>query len=334
MAATMAEVAERAGVSITTVSHVVNKTRNVAPATQELVLRAMASTGYRHNLAARALATQSTDTIGLAMSIVTNPYFADLVRGIERQLRSAGFTLVIADTNDDSEVQRDVLEHLMGRRVSGLIVSPLEGDPALDEMLRSLVEEDFPLLMVDRRSNLPCDQVYSESTESVAALTAHLAEHGHTRIAYVTGSLTSMSARDRLAGHQQAVRDLGLDDDPALVIDGQSDEARAEEQMTRHLDGGHRATAIVVGNNQMTLGTLRALQSRQLRIPQDVAVVCYDDFEWADLFSPRLTAVAQDAAVLAARAVDLLLARIADPLRDTERVVVPTAFRHRDSCGC
>jgi LacI family transcriptional regulator len=332
--ATMAEVALRAGVSVTTVSHVVNKTRKVAPATQELVLRAMASTGYRHNLAARALATQSTDTIGLAMSIVTNPYFADLVRGIERQLRAAGFTLVIADTNDDGTVQMDVLEHLMGRRVSGLIVSPLEGDPALDDMLQSLLEEGFPLLMVDRRSNLPCDQVYSESTDAVASITAHLAEHGHTRIAYVTGSLSSMSARDRLAGYHQAVRHLALDDDPSLVLDGQSDEARAEEQVASHLDGPDPASAIVVGNNQMTLGTLRAVQRRQLRIPQDLAIVCYDDFEWADLFSPRLTAVAQNAAVLASSAVDLLLARIQDPDRPIERVVVPTAFRHRDSCGC
>jgi len=129
--ATMAEVARVAGVSATTVSHVLNGTRKVAPATEAVVREALASTGYRHNLAARALATQSTDTIGLAMSVVTNPYFADLVRDIERRFRAAGYTMVLADTNDDPAVQSDVLNHLLSRRVSGLIVSPLEGHAGL-----------------------------------------------------------------------------------------------------------------------------------------------------------------------------------------------------------
>jgi LacI family transcriptional regulator len=125
---TMAEVARLAGVSSTSVS---NKTRNVAPETEELVLQAVARTGYRHNLAARALATQSTDTIGVAMSVVTNPYLAELVRDIERLLRHAGYTMIVADTNDDLAVAADVIDHLLSRRVSGLIVSPLEGDDEL-----------------------------------------------------------------------------------------------------------------------------------------------------------------------------------------------------------
>jgi len=110
--ATMAEVARVAGVSSTTVSHVLNGTRKVAPETEAVVRDALAATGYRHNLAARALATQSTDTVGLAMSVVTNPYFAELARDIERKLRAAGYTTMLADTNDDPAIQGDVLDHL------------------------------------------------------------------------------------------------------------------------------------------------------------------------------------------------------------------------------
>ncbi len=330
----MADVAKVAGVSTTTVSHVLNGTRKVAPETEAVVRDALASTGYRHNLAARALATRSTDTIGLAMSFVTNPYFAELVRDIELKLRAAGYTMILADTDDDASVQSDVLNHLLSRRVSGLIVSPLEGHTRLTASLQRLIDEHFPIVFLDRRSRLRADQVFSECTQSISTLTAHLAEHGHRRIAFVQGALSTMSAIDRLAGYKQTVRELGLDADEDLVIPGESDETVTQERVEEHLRGVRPASAFVVSNNQMTIATMRAIRQSNLRVPQDVALVGYDDFEWADLFAPRLSAMAQDAAALAAATVDLLLARIRKPSRRAQTVVVPTLFHHRDSCGC
>ncbi|MEU5553339.1 MULTISPECIES: LacI family DNA-binding transcriptional regulator [unclassified Micromonospora] len=330
----MAEVARIAGVSTTTVSHVLNKTRKVAPETEELVRKALESTGYRHNLAARALATQSTDTIGLAMSVVTNPYFAALIRDIERHLRRAGYTLILADTNDDPEVELDVINHLLARRVSGLIVNPLEGHGELTQCLQKLLDEQLPTIFLDRRSTLPGDQVYSECLDSIHHLTAHLAAQGHHRIGYVRGAMREMSAQDRLAGYQRAVAELGLADDPGLVIAGESDERTTEQRLVEHLASDEPATALVVSNNQMTLGALRAIRRTGLKVPHDIALVCYDDFEWADLFDPQISAMAQDAARLASTAVELLLARIRRPDRAPQSVVVPATFRHRDSCGC
>ena len=269
------------------------------------------------------------------MSVVTNPYFAELVRDIDRLARRSGFTLIIADTNDDPAIETDVIDHLMSRRVSGLIVSPLEGDAELTNCLRSLLDDGFPLLFLDRRSTLLCDQVYSDCVDSTYHLTAHLAAQGHQRIGYVQGDLASMSARDRLAGYRKAVAALGLDDDPRLVIAGESDERVAEQRVAAHLTGvDERATGLVVSNNQMTLGTMRAIRQCRLKVSSDIALVCYDDFEWADLFDPRITAIAQDAATLAATAVELLLNRIKTPDRPPQAVTVPTTFRHRDSCGC
>ncbi|MCL2780175.1 MAG: LacI family transcriptional regulator [Actinomycetia bacterium] len=330
----MAEVALVAGVSATTVSHVINGTRKVAPQTEAQVRAALASTGYRHNLTARALATQSTDTIGVAMSVVTNPYFADLVRDIERRLRRAGFTMVLTDTNDDPEVENEVLDRLLSRQVSGLIVSPLEGHQGLIASFQALLDEHFPIVFLDRRSPQRADQVFSECTRPIAELTAHLAALGHRRVAYVQGALTSMSSVDRLAGYQRAVVELGLDADPELVIAGESDEGITEQRILNHLRGSQPATAFVVSNNQMTIATMRAIRQCGLSVPNDLALVGYDDFEWADLFAPRLTAMAQDAARLAAATVDLLLARIEKPTRRPRTVVVPTTFHHRDSCGC
>src|SRR3989442_2775091 len=329
----MADVAKVAGVSTTTVSHVLNGTRKVAPETEAVVRDALASPGYRHNLAARALATRSADTIGLAMSFVTNPYFAELVRDIELKLRAAGYTMILADTDDDASVQSGVLNHLLSRRVSGLIVSPLEGHADLTASLQRLLDEHFPIVFLDRRSPLRADQVFSECKQSISTLTAHLAERGHRRIAFVQGALRTMSAIDRLAGYTQTVRDLALDADDGLVIAGESDGTVTQERVEEHLRGSRPASAFVVSNNQMTIATMRAIRQCNLRVPEDVAVVGYDDFEWADLFAPRLSAMAQDAAALAAATVDLLLARIRKPSRRGPKGLVPTLFHHRDFSG-
>lgn len=330
----MADVARAAGVSITTVSHVVNRTRNVAPATAELVQKAVAETGYRQNLAARALATSSTTTVGLAMSIVTNPYFGALTHSLEERFRQAGFSLVLANTNDDPLTAYDVIEDLRARRVSGIIAAPLEGSAELTASFMDLAAAQFPLVFLDRRSDLDVDQVYSESEGPIFDLTAHFAQLGHTRIGLVTGSDTSTSGKDRLVAYQQAVVDLGLDADPALVIRGESDELVAQAAVRRHLESDSRATALVVGNNQMAIGALRAIREVGLRLPEDIAVASFDDFEGADLLSPGLTVVKQDVGTLASSAVSLLLRRIANPARPKSKVVVPTTFHHRGSCGC
>lgn len=331
----MADVARLAGVSTTTVSHVLNNTRTVAAGTEKLVRNALVATGYRHNLAARALATRSTATIGLAMSVVTNPYFAQLVRGIEHHLRALGYTLILADTGDDPEVELDVINHLLGRRVTGLIVDPLEGNPALTGCLQDLLDERFPLIVLDRRSTLPSDQVYSECVESAYLLTTHLASIGHTRIGFVGGATKTTSAQDRLAGYRKAVVEHGLCSDAHLLIPGESNEGITEQRVIEHLTGTEQpASALVVSNNQMTLGTLRALRYRGLSVPDDIALVCYDDFEWADLFQPRISAMAQDSAALASTVVNMLLARIKDANRPPQTVTISTNFQHRDSCGC
>lgn len=332
---TMADVAKAAGVSPTTVSHVLNGTRTVAPETEALVRQAVLKTRYRHNLAARAVATQSTKTIGLALSTITNPGFAELVRGIEREMRAHDYTLILADTAEDPAVERAVINDLLDRRVSGLIISPLEGDPGLDSTLHELIDNGPPVVFLDRRSHLQVDQVYSECVESTRALTSHLIDRGHQRIAYLCGKMTTMSARDRLEGYESAIQQAGIVKDPRLVLGGESDTDIARKAVLDYFTSTDvPATGLVVSNNQMTLGALRALREAGLRVPEDVALVCYDDFEWADLAAPQISATAQDHSALARHVVELTLSRLRDPALPPRTVVVPTAFQHRESCGC
>lgn len=330
----MVDVAAAAGVSVTTVSHVVNGTRAVSAATEQLVREAMERVGYRPNRSVRDLPSASTATIGLAMGIVSNPYFATLAGELEERLRQAGYSLLLANTNDDPSVERDVLDDLIARQVSGMIAVPLEGSTTLTKVFQRIAEEEFPLVFLDRRSDLPVDQVYSEAKGPTFALAEHLASKGHHRIGYVNGTMRTTTAIDRLDGFQLAVRSLGLDDDPSLIIDGESDQHVSELAVLQHFAGSSPATALIVANNQMTIGTIRALQSLNKRVPDDVAVVSFDDFDGADLIQPGLTVLRQNTERLAAAAVRLLLRRLDQPNRGRETITVPPLFIHRGSCGC
>lgn len=332
--ATMADVAQHAGVSITTVSHALNGTRHVAAETIASVQRAVEETGYRRNHTARALATSTTTTIGLAMSIITNPHFGELAHCLEDRLRQAGFSLVLANTNDDPVQALDVVADLRARQVAGMFVVPMEGNRELDDVFARMAADHDPLVFLDRRSALAVDQVFSDGDQATFDLVEHLALRGHRRIAFVAGHPGQSSSQDRMTGFLRAVQQFDLDPDPELLLPGDSDERVAQTVTRRHLGSSEPASALVVSNNKMAIGSIRALRELGLAVPEDIAVVSIDQFEGADLLHPGLTAVTQDVDAMAASAVRLLLRRIAEPARPVESVVVPTHFQHRGSCGC
>ncbi len=332
---TMGDVARAAGVSVSTVSHVVNGTRRVSEETRAAVLAAITEVGYRHNTVARALATSSTRTIGLAISALRNPYFGDLVHAIETHLATDGYTLVLGDNHDDQAHETRLVGQLLDRRVDGLILAPAAG--AEHGSLPLVLRSRTPLVLIDRYADVECDQIAPDNVGPARALTEHLADLGHRRIAAVAGLTGLHSTVERLAGYTEAVRARGLDADPGLVVSGGSTQGPAHDAVLALFAGRDRPSAVVVLNNAMTIGALRALRELGLEVPRDVALVCYDDFEWADLFAPRLTAMAQDVERMGAEAVRLLRTRMATPsLSDLppRRERVAPAFRHRDSCGC
>lgn len=328
---TMDEVARRAGVSTSTVSHVLNGTRHVSPETHQRVMQAVSELGYRRNTVARTLAGGSSHTIGLAISGLTNPYFGPLLHAIERRVSEAGYVLVLGDTHDEPGMERRVIESLLDRRVDGLIVAPSPG--FLDDAHR-VIDEQTPMVLIDRSLPLECDQVIPENRESVRRLTDHLLDHGHERIAVVTGLAGLDSSRDREAGYRQAMAERGIPVDEALVLPGESAASTAELRVAEALGRPNPPTAILSLNNAMTIGVIRAIASAGRAIPDDIALAAYDDFEWSDLFQPGLTAVAQDVARMGRESVDLLLARIGGGGEEPVRRVIETTFHIRTSCGC
>ncbi|MEU6216002.1 LacI family DNA-binding transcriptional regulator [Streptomyces sp. NPDC047022] len=335
---TMADVARSAGVSVATVSHVLNGTRPVLPHTRQAVLDAVEELGYTPNTLARSLVTSRTQTFGLAVSAISNPYFTEIVQGVEACALEHGYGLLIADPHDDPDHERTVVRLLHERRVDGVIVAP-SADPG--GLLAFLARHRVPTVFLDRlvgstdvETPFRFDQVCAENAQPVERLVTHLAHLGHRRIALVAGLPGLSTTTERVHGYRHGLAAAGLPYDDRLVVHGDSAAEGAERATAALLSLAAPPTALVTANNAMTIGALRTLRDRGLSVPDDLALCCFDDFAWADLFSPRLTAVAQPSREIGAQAVRLLLERLESPDRPSRTLRLPCSLAHRTSCGC
>jgi LacI family transcriptional regulator len=328
----MSDVARLAGVSVSTVSHVLNQTRHVSPETADRVHAAIGTLGYSRNTIARALVRANTNSIGLCISIITNPYFNELVHAIEGEAGRYGYTLLLGDTLDDAEHEQLIVRALHERRVDGMIVAPSPG--AATGALRHLVAAQVPTALIDRFVPIGLDQVGVENAESTSGLVAHLAGHGHRRIGMISGMVGLSTSEERVDGYRAGLHRAGLPQDPTLEIGGASQVEPARAAVDRLLALPNPPTAVVVGNNLMTLGAMRGLRDAGRRIPDDVALASFDDFPWAELVSPPLTTVAQPTYQIGVEAVRLLLERIADPDRPAVTTRLEPRLVLRQSCGC
>jgi LacI family transcriptional regulator len=271
------------------------------------------------------------------VSAISNPYFTEILQGVEAGALEHGYSLLIADPHDDPEHERKVAQLLHERRVDGMIVAP-SADP--HELLAYLGRHHVPTVLLDRAVNTPADdsprfdQVCADGAAPMAQLVSHLADLGHRRIALVAGLPGLSTTGERITGYRQGLAAAGLAYDERLVVHGDSASAGAERATAALLSLAVPPTALVTANNAMTIGALRALRDHGLSVPDDVALACFDDFAWADLFSPRLTAIAQPSRDIGAEAVRVLLDRLAEPDRPARTVRLPCTFVHRTSCGC
>lgn len=328
----MADVAASAGVSITTVSHVLNDTRPVSEELRQRVHQAVSETGYSPNSVARALVTQSTMLIGVVMSFLSNPFFAPLVSQIDRTARRRGYTLLLTENHENAADEATQVKVMLDRRVDGIIIAPAAQH--LEQIIDQLAASGTPTVLVDRLADGEFDEVGADNVEPTAQLVEHLAGHGHNRIGFISGRPGLSTTVERLAGYRLGLERAGLPYDRRLVRAGASQIGPARRAVKAMLNGAHPPTALVSANNAMTVGTLRGLRDLGLRVPDDVAVGGFDDFEWADLMSPRLTTVAQPIPEIGSLATRLLLRRIDGYDGPTERHAISSTFHRRESCGC
>ena len=290
--ATIKDVAKRAGVSVATVSYVVNGTRNVAPETAERVRAAMEELNYHPNAVAQSLRTRTTHVIGAVVSDISNPFFATLIRGAEDCARENGYSLLICNTSEKLENELVYLQLLSRKRVDGMILAPTGKN---DELIRDLIARGMQIVFIDRKlEGIEAPAVLSENEEGAYRATQHLIERGHRRIGIVLGLPHVSTTTERLRGYERALTDSGLEIDRSLIVYGHSQVKEGKKACLELLDRKDRPTAVFATNNLMTLGVMMAIHELGLRCPQDVSVVGFDDFEWAAAFEPPLTTVAQD----------------------------------------
>lgn len=327
---TMREVARRAGVSQSTVSHYLNQTRPVHPDTQQAIQAAIEATGYVHDAIASSLRTGRSNTIGLAITAISNPYFAALVRRIEQRVAEFRQTVLLVDTADDAERELEAVRQLVRHRPDAVLLAPAGSTSAALDLL---LEREIPTVLVDRvPPAVPArvDAVGVENHGPMRELVEYLGRQGHRSIALLAGVAGIPTTTERLAGYEEAIAALGGQARP-MVEHASLDASETAAALDALLGVAPRPTAVVGGNNQATIAIMRWVREHGLQVPADISVAGFDDFEWAEFFEPRLTTVRQPIEELAAATTALLESRLEDPSQPTRIVRLPPELLVRDS---
>jgi LacI family transcriptional regulator, galactose operon repressor len=331
--ATIKDVARLSGVSPMTVSRVINESERVRPQTRRRVEEAISELGYVPSRLARGLSRQRTGTIAVIVPDVANPFFTLIVRAAEDVARRAGYRVILCDTRADLSVERDVVGELLAHRVEGIVVAPVSDRSQAH--LRRLARFGVPFVLIDRTvAGVEADAVVGDSAGGARQLVEHLISLGHRRIGLVVESDEVSTARDRRRGYEAALAAVGIPLDPELVVDSTVDPAGGSEGMRRLLQLEDRPTAVFTVNNLVALGAIEAVRTAGLEVPDDVALVCFDDIEYASRLYPFLTALEQPAETFGTLGTQLLLDRIDGRGPERRRaVVLPGRLTVRRSCG-
>lgn len=319
--ATIREVAETAGVSYATVSHVINNTRLVSKETRERVLAAMEALQYRPNALARSLRQGKTHTLGLVLPDSANPFFAEISRSIEDEAFKKGYSVFLCNTELDTERELFYVDVLSKKQVDGIIFVAA-GDQA--DSLEFLVGRSMPVVMVDRSvPNVDVDAVLTDNKLGGYLATKHLLDLGHTRIGCISGPSSITPSAERIIGYRKALEEAGVEYREDLVIRGDYHAQSGMAITHAFLKMNPRPTAIFALNDLMALGALRAAAEAGCSVPKDLAIVGYDDLELAQYTNPPLTTIAQPKKEIGVQAVHLLVDRMSDRDRSPSRLVLP-----------
>jgi LacI family transcriptional regulator len=326
------DVAKRARVSVATVSAVLNESAFVSADLKSRVQAAVAALGYQPNLLARSMARQKTQTLGMIVPDIANPFFPEVVRGAEDVAHGAGYTLLIASSDNDVAKEEVHLRLFLAKRVDGVILTKAPGRMPR-ELQRAFAKAGVPIVLLARTvAGFATDAVELDDKGAAYDGATHLLRLGYRRVAFVGGLRGASTSRKRLDGYKAALRDAGVRLEPALVTEG---DFRVESGYRAGLDLLKiRPDAVFIANYLMTVGFMEALRQYRMRCPGDVALVTCDDYPWMDSFSPRLTTIDLPKRELGAAAAQLLVERIAKGAGRARTVTLKSALRVRESCGC
>jgi LacI family transcriptional regulator len=326
----MRQVAEMAGVAMSSVSRVLSGHPDVSPAMRERVMEAVNRLGYEPDLLAQSLRRQATRSVGFVVGDISNPLLAEITLGAETTLREAGYSMLLTNSENDPALDAGHVRLLMQRRVDGLLLSLASEDHP--ETVAMLAQLDAPIVLIDRElpRNVRSSAVLSDHRTGMRAAVRHLLELGHRRIGLILGQPMRFS-RERRLGLEEAYRELALE--PTYrTLEGELGSAHGRSATSRLLDAADPPTAIVAGGNQILVGTLEELLRRDLEVGADISLVSCDAISITELFTPPIAVVRRDNRELGRRAAQLLLRHLEGD-EVPQEVVLPTEFVPRASCA-
>jgi len=328
---TIRDVAAQAGVSVSTVSHVINGTRFVEPVTEARVRSAIHDLSYRPNSIARSLRRRSTATIGLLVPDNSNPFFAEVARLIEDIGFEQGFSVILCNSDGLQAREATYVNVLLSRQVDGLLTISAGAHP---DFLKAILDARVPVVVVDRAAGeWPVDQVLVDNEEGGYLAGRYLAELGHRNIGCIAGPRTATPSAGRIVGFRRALDEAGITLPDQAVVSGDFQYGGGASAMHTLIEHQPELTAVFATNDQMALGAISALQRAGLRIPDDLSVIGFDNIPQAAAFYPALTTLAQPFEALARESLRLLIERINGSLAEPVRIVLHPQLIERESCS-
>ncbi len=328
---TIKDVAKHAECSVGTVSRVINN-KSVSIKTREAVERSMRELGYTPNAIAQSMRTNTTKAIALVVNDISNPLFSGIAKAAGDVLRAHGYFLLISNTNNNPEMECEILETLMQRRIDGLIIAV--ADEKNKEIQSMLAKVRFPVVLLDRELNQEYDSVCDDHFSGMEQAVRYLMDMGHSKIHLISGGVQIRPGRERIEGFKSTFRNRNIELNDNSISQGRLDSSYGYEEAIKALQSPDRPTAIIAAGNQIFTGVLRAIKRCNLEIPDDISVIACDDIDLTTLMRPSITVISRSIVDIGRVTAELLINRITDLSNTSKRqILLPTELLVRESCA-
>lgn len=331
MSVTIKDIAKLADVSITTVSRVVNnKSNGVGEETRQRIQKIMSDLNYHPNRVAIGLVTKKTNILGLVLPDITNPFFPEIVRGVEDTAALYGYNIILCNSDDNEKKERTYIQILKEKCVDGIIYTGVLSNS--DKNLNVLYDYNIPFVMMDRSiDNTGVPVVYTDGETGMYNMIKYIISLGHKRIAYISGSRGSSPGDMRFKGYKKALNEENIDIDYSIIKEGNYKIKSGIECMTSLLNSGREFTAVACANDLMAVGALDALNSRKIRVPEEISISGYDNIYLSNVTCPKLTTVAQPTYEMGCESTKMLINLIEKKEIVEKKVILSSEIKIRES---
>lgn len=329
MAVRIKDVADKAGVSVATVSHVINGTKHVSDKKRTCIMEAINELSYTPNYLAKSLKENKSKVIGLVIPDISNYFFTEIATAIEHTLSLSGYNLLLCNSNEELELEIRHIKQLRSYMVSGMIIAPTTKDYDYRSLLGNA---DYPIIFIDRKlSNVQGDSISVDGAEAIEKAMDYLISKGHKSIGFIGAQTALSTTEDRFAGYKQALEKHGIAYNPRICGFGKAKIVEARE-ICKKILSEDKVTALIVSSSLMSFGAMQFLSDYMIKIPDEIAIIGYDDYIWSTITTPPMSTISQPTKEIGEKAAKLILERIKNPEKDIENIVLNAKLIIRQSC--